>query len=338
MRWLQVIQPTRCRSPHRARPAVMNQEEWWRLEQWARLFPKEVVAREPELLVALAWVARSQYQLPRMQSLVMQAAAAFAAQQNDPASTGRARDAEQQLEGEIDLLRTFLCYWQGDMAGVMRHGTRGLALTPVELCAVRNVALMLLCGAYQANGDLPGAYALHAEQLAAASTHGPICLRSYWLARAPVQAIAGDLPALAENINRMLALVQNLPWDAHTAVIYYHLAAIHYYQNNLAGVEQALAELLPRRYHAVPTIFIHSAFLLAATYQAQQRAAEANTLTTFALDFCNETGQVQLAEIVRAFAGRTCPAPGPPVMTPAFWPWRWRTRPCSQRLSSIRRT
>ena len=42
----------------------MNQEEWWRLEQWARLFPKEVIAREPELLVALAWVARSQYQNP----------------------------------------------------------------------------------------------------------------------------------------------------------------------------------------------------------------------------------------------------------------------------------
>jgi LuxR family maltose regulon positive regulatory protein len=116
-----------------------------------------------------------------------------------------------------------------------------------------------------------------------------------------VQAIAGDLPALAENVNRMLALVQNLPWDAHTAVIYYHLAAINYYQNNLAGVEQALAELLPRRYHAVPTIFIQSAFLLAATYQVQQRAAEANALTAFALAFCNETGHVQLAAVVRAF-------------------------------------
>ena len=296
----------------RARPAVMNQEEWWRLEQWTRLFPKEVVAREPELLVALAWVARSQYQIPRMQSLVMQAAAALAAQQNDPASTGRARDAEQQLEGEIDLLRTFLCYWQGDMAGVMRHGTRGLALTPVELCAVRNLALMFLCGAYQANGDLPGAYALHAEQLAAACAHGPICLRSFWLARAPVQALAGDLPALAENVNRMLALVQNLSWDAHTAVIYYHLAAINYYQNNLAGVEQALAELLPRRYHAVPTIFIHSAFLLAATYQAQQRAGEANALTAFALAFCNETGHVQLAATVRAFAAELALRQGRP--------------------------
>lgn len=285
----------------RARPAVMNQEEWWRLGQWARLFPKEVVAREPELLVALAWVARSQYQIPPMQSLVMQAAAALAVQRNGPVPTGHGRGAEQQLEGEIDLLRTFLCYWQGDMAGVMRHATRGLALTPVELCAVRNVALMFLCGAYQAAGDLAGAYALHEGYLSTASTHGPICLRSFWLARAPVQAIAGDLLALAENVNRMLALVQDLPWDAHTAVIYYHLAVINYYQNQLAGVEQALAELLPRRYHAVPTIFVHSAFLLATTYQVQQRAAEANALTTFALAFCNETGHVQLAATVRAF-------------------------------------
>ena len=53
----------------RARAAVMNQEEWWRLEQWVRLFPKEVVAREPELLVAQAWAARSQHQLPRCRPL-----------------------------------------------------------------------------------------------------------------------------------------------------------------------------------------------------------------------------------------------------------------------------
>jgi LuxR family maltose regulon positive regulatory protein len=285
----------------RARPAVMNQEEWWRLEQWARLFPKEVVACEPELLVAQAWVARNQSQLPRMKSLVMQAAAAISAQRNDPLPPRRGRDAEQQLEGEIDLQRTFLCYWQGDMAAAMYYGVRGLALTPLDLCAVRNVALMFLCGAYQASGDLPGAYAVHEACLAGASTHGIICLRSFWLARAPIQAIAGDLPALAENVNRMLTLVQNLPWDAHTAVIHYYLASIHYYQDNLAGVEQTLAELLPRRYQAVPSIFIHSVFLLAATYQAQQRAPEANALITTALAFCSETGQVQLAAVVRAF-------------------------------------
>ncbi len=285
----------------RARPAVMNQEEWWRLERWARLFPKEIVVREPELLVTQAWAARSQHQLPRAQALTMQAAAVLAAQRDDSVLTGRAPDTVQQLEGEVELLCTFLSYWQGDMAAVVRHGVRGLALTPVELCAIRNVALMYLCGAYQANGDLPGAYALHEDHLAAASTQGPICLRSFWLARAPVQAIAGDLPALADNINRSLALVRNLPWDAHTVGAYYYLATIHYYQDNLAGAEQALAEVLPRRYHATPHIFVQSAFLLAATYQAQQRAADANTVVTLALAHCNETGQAQLAALVRAF-------------------------------------
>jgi LuxR family transcriptional regulator, maltose regulon positive regulatory protein len=284
-----------------ARPAVMNQEEWWRLERWARLFPKEIVAREPELLITQAWVARSQHQLPRTQALAMQAAAALAVQRDDSVLTGCERDTVQQLEGEVELLRTFLSYWQGDMAAVVRHGVRGLALTPVELSAIRNVALMYLCGAYQANDDLPGAYALHDDHLAAASTQGPICLRSFWLARAPVQAIAGDLPALADNINRVLALVRDLPWDPHKIGTYYYLATIHYYRNNLAAAEQALAEVLSRRYHAAPHIFVQSAFLMATTYQAQQRAADANTLAALALAHCNETGQAQLAALVRAF-------------------------------------
>ena len=213
----------------------------------------------------------------------------------------RARAAVEQLEGEIEILRTFVCYWQGDTAGVMRHGVRGLAQTPVELCAIRNHALMFLCGAYQAVGDLGGAYALHASQLAAAAAGGRICLRSYWLAKCPVLSIAGDLPGLADNLNHMLALSQDLAWDANTGVMHYYLATLHYYHNNLAAVEETLAELLPRRYHTLPPIFVQSACLLAATYQAQQRADEANALITRAIAHCHEIGHVNLAALLRAF-------------------------------------
>ena len=95
---------------------------------------------------------------------------------------------------------------------------------------------------------------------------------------------------------------ENLPWDAHTVGAYYYLATIHYYQNNLAGAEQALAEVLPRRYHAAPHIFVQSAFLLAATYQAQQRAADANTLATIRASPLQRNGPGPAsAALVRAF-------------------------------------
>jgi LuxR family maltose regulon positive regulatory protein len=284
-----------------ARPAIMNLEEWWRLEHWVRLFPKEIAAREPELLLAQAWAARSQYQIARLQALAVQATAALAAEQEALVQNGRTRITVTQLEGEIEILRTFLCYWQGDMAGVVRHGVRGLAQTPVDLCAIRNLAVLFLGGGYQAAGDLPRAYALYADHLAAAVIRGGICLRSYLLAKCPVLSIAADLPALAENLDRILALTQDIPWDAHTSVTYYYLASVHYYHNNLAAVEEALAELLPLRYHSVPHIFAQSACLLAATYQAQQRTAEANTVMTLALAHCNETGHINLMAILRAF-------------------------------------
>ena len=103
--------------------------------------------------------------------------------------TGRAPDTVQQLEGEVELLYTFLSYWQGDMAAVVRHGVRGLALTPVELGAIRNVALMYLCGAYQANGDLPGAYALHETTPRSGLHPGPYLLA---IVLARQGACAGD--------------------------------------------------------------------------------------------------------------------------------------------------
>ena len=182
----------------------MNQEEWWRLEHWARLFPKEIAAREPELLIAQAWVARSQYQTPA------------AAGPGDAGGSSLGGGAETILS--LLTARELQCSsWKAKSSSCAPSSAIGKEIWPAwcaTACAgwrrrrsnyapSATVALMFLCGAYQANGDLPGAYALHEDQLAAASTQWPHLPAVVLARQGPVQAIAGDLPALADNINRI---------------------------------------------------------------------------------------------------------------------------------------
>jgi len=127
-----------------------------------------------------------------------------------------------------------------------------------------------------------------------------------------VQAIAGDLPALAENVNRMLALVQDLPWDAHTAVIYYHLAAINYYQNNLAAWNRRWQSCCPGAITPSRPYLSIAPFSWQPPIRSNNAPPKPTPLTAFALDFCNETGHVQLAETVRAFAAELALRQGRP--------------------------
>ena len=63
-----------------ARPALMNQEEWRKLERWLRVFPRGVVETNPVLLVTQAWIQRSHFDMQGVALTVAQAETALRGQ------------------------------------------------------------------------------------------------------------------------------------------------------------------------------------------------------------------------------------------------------------------
>lgn len=264
-----------------ARPALMNQEEWLKLEHWLRLFPRAAVEAHPVLLVTEAWIRRSHFDMPGVALAVAQAETALAQARLAPA-------VEHGLTGELEILHTFLCYWSSDMEGVLLHGARALAQTPRELFGARALAMMFVSGAEAMRGDLSAAYkVLRRDDDDAAKFGYPYEMRRLGTLQF-IQWQSGDLQGVAEGARQVLAWSREFDQPESTEAARYHLAAVCYQQDDLPAVESQLSGLASSRYRTLPQIWVQDACILALTHEAQGRPDQANETADLTLRHLNE--------------------------------------------------
>ena len=286
------------------RPVLMNAGDWPQLAQLIRHFPQHFVTQQLELQVARAWVAQSRYNKMEVYAYLKAAADTLAGLKDRPSAvSGSDADQIERLEGELEILHTYACYWNSDLAGVIAHGTCGLELAPPHLWGIRVLAVLFMSVAYQANGDLPSAYALFDASNEWANANGRAAQMQLLTARTFLPSIGGDLRAVAENADQLLALSEGVPWTDRTALTYYFKASVHYYRNEPKEVEAVIAELMPRRYQSIPQAFVQSMCILAFAHQAQHRPAEANHVAAETLIYAKKTGNPEFIPLVQALQG-----------------------------------
>ena len=271
---------------------LMNRDEWQQLERWLRLFDEATVEEYPELRLTQAWIAHSRYDLARVRALERRISARLAALRTNAAPYQGKYDqaALDALEGETAILRTYLSYWSSDWAGVRRHSKIALAQTPLALWSARCIATVFCGSALQAEGELTRAYAVFDAQIKLAGAYGAMAQQHLLIAKCHIYSIAGNLRGLAKTVAAAEALNHERVWTSYEAWLRYFTATIAYYRSDLAVVEQALAELMPRRYQAWPHCFAQSVCILALTYQAQGRPTAANDLVAQALAHLHDLG------------------------------------------------
>jgi LuxR family maltose regulon positive regulatory protein len=181
-----------------ARPALMNHDEWRKLERWLRLFPNEAVATNPELLVAQAWIQRSRFDLAGVTLVIGQAESALARAGLEPA-------VARTLTAEIEVLRTFLCYWSADLEGIKRHGTRALAQIPRGHLSARTLAMLFVGAAEIMGGDTARAYEIMQRTAGDAAEFGYLYEMRRLSVLQFIQWHAGDLQGVAEGASQVLA-------------------------------------------------------------------------------------------------------------------------------------
>lgn len=254
------------------RHALLNSEQWSRLERWLRLFPAATVEQYPDLLLVKVWVAVIGPGAPAHMILHM------LDQAQDNITRGVAPpERARQIEGEIAALRSMeRTFAVDDPQGTITLATRALELMPHEWRLARAQARLHLAGAYQSSGQLDRAYALLAAAQQEETVTSPIPRLRLLASACFIYWIAADLTSTAlaaqQTINVGQAIEdqrESLGW-AH-----YFLASVYYQRNDLAAAELHANCVQDLRHVCAHVAFVQSAILLAEIQQARGAPAAA---------------------------------------------------------------
>jgi len=268
----------------------MKTAQWMELSHLLHLFPAHQIEREPELLMAQAWFARSQNNVALLQASV-QLATNLLKSRDDAPTPDDAPHHTARLHGEVEALLGHLCYWRADMAGLVMHTQRSLALLPHDAEYARGFAVLFYVTGCQAIGERAAAHALLDRYAQELNRDDYIAQMQWYTCRIVLYGLDGDLSPLAATADTMLQLSAGRPWTEPLGIAHHFRAIVHYWRNELADIEPLALDLLAHRYQLTPRFVVQTACVLALAYQAQGRTAEANAVATAEL-FYIETNNI----------------------------------------------
>jgi ATP/maltotriose-dependent transcriptional regulator MalT len=278
------------------RHTLMDSEQWQLHERTFRMFPAEMVAAYPDLMLMAAWIARLGGSNESYILDLVDRAQSLAAQMPDQP------EHAVRLRGEIDTLRAMVVYHAAtDPEAVIALGQRALATTPRAWYYVRSTAWLYLAGAYQMAGRLERAYAALAEgQPEDVAGDGAVHARVA-ASRCFIEWMAGELQAMPQGAAHVLAIGET--HDRRESLGWAHLMSsiVAYQHNDLTTAEAHARVIEGMRYLGRPNIYLQSAFIYASIYQARGLPDQANQKVDQAVTFLRETRSDGLLPLVEAF-------------------------------------
>ena len=283
---------TRCVAKNRY--DAMSREEWHRLNRWLQILPSDIIKEKPDLLLLKAWVYQRQWRYSEVRRISDQIEDIISIK--DMKST-----ADGIFYGEVQALRCFLHYLNAHGEQSETSARDALNRLPSQYHSIRGIALIVLALSLQMRGDLAQAHrvvydALQQEDASIVNYKGmllaALCFTNW---------IAADLRGLQLTAAQYLKHAQEHNLLESIAVGNYFAGIVHYERNELDLAESALAPVVNQ--NVIPTVinYIHSAFILSLTYQAQDLTNKATKVIESAADYMLEIGNTTLLEICMAF-------------------------------------
>jgi len=276
------------------RHTLMKTAEWMELSHLLHLFSPQQIEREPELMLAQAWLARSQNNVVLLQASTQLASDLLNERAGAPTHAADVRRQTAALQGEVAALQGHLCYWRADMTGVVAHTRRSLALLPRTAGFARGFAVLFCVTGCQATGELAAAYALLDSYAAELNPEDYIDQLHWMTCRIVPYALEGDLASLAAAADAMLQLGAGHPWTEPMGIAHYFRAVVHYWRNELAEIEPLALAVLAHRYQSTPRYVVQTACILALAYQAQGRTTAANAIAAAELLYIETNGVAEM--------------------------------------------
>ncbi len=276
------------------RHGAMNQERWQQLEHWRRLLPRRLVDERLELLLAEAWILVKQWRftdippyLSRIETLIE------AVPPSEPSAL--------RWSGELDALRSLVCYYALDGERSFFFANRALQTLPVSCSSVRGHAWMYYGGGLQAMGDIEGARKAFYQGLKEDALHGNSFPSRLLTALCVLNWITGDLAGLNQVANHFLRLAEERNLVESRGWARYFRGCAAYQSNDLAAAANEFGAVVELRYLAHGLPFSHSVFGLASVYLAQGAADQARALVESLLEYGLEMNATRILTDARSF-------------------------------------
>jgi len=274
--------------------ALMNQEQWTRLESWLNKFPQPVADQDPKLLIMKAWTYQTRWHLHKALEIL--------AKLDLPAIKPLFESEEDlHLQGALDVLKAVRFNYAADFPEAIACARRALENTPREWYLVRSFAWLHLAWGLQQSGDLRQALAVLAEGQAEDFSNPSQPRTRVGVSACFIYWAAADLPNLIQTTNHVLKIGQRSDFLESIGWAHVFAGGVCYHQNNLREAEQHFSILAQHHYAWHPNSFVQSGIGLAAIYQAQGQVEMANQAVEQAIEYALEIGNVPLVSTARAF-------------------------------------
>ena len=267
------------------RRELINHEEWRRLERWVRLFPREVIDREPELLLSEIWYARFQHQFRYMLPLLDRVEALLSQLPLNAADVDR-------IQGEVATWRSYLSYFAGNIACSMTAARRALEKLPLEWWPLRALARLFLSACCLMTGDLSLAYATFYDS--GEPDQGVAFRKRLLVCACFIHWMTADLSGLAQVATQILDKSDQADFQVESnSWAHYFLGLVHYQRHDLVEAERQLTSLVLQPSQSHVQCFLNGAAVLMLTYQAQGQPGKASeiaeTMVSFTLQIQDTT-------------------------------------------------
>lgn len=250
----------------RHRLTLMNAENWGQLERWLRLFPEDVLEKEPVLLLTRAYLPIA-YGYD-MGALIMQAASLLADMPPDAPTT-------QSLWAEVAYFTGLGALLDGPAATAISAGTQMTDMLPADAFYLRTQALSLQAMGYQMSGNLQ--QGIHILQAARRAPDWPASSRARaFLNQSLVHFMEAELASAQILADKSIKIASNHHLDASEA---WYFAGISYYlRNELTVAETHLLPVVENPLWVDPVILAYATCTLTRLYNSQGQPEKANTI------------------------------------------------------------
>lgn len=268
------------------RVAALNQENWPRMRRWLELFSSQSFAEEPTVLMLRANVELNQFRLAEL------------------ATTLDRLDDLRPYAAEVAVLRSQVCFWQGDVDLCLQLAREGLATLPPDHVHTYGNALIMLALGLQVHGAQDEGLERLLHELSRAASRNAQLTARVLLALTGLHWAAGSLDQVNRYAQRLLDIGERNHLVASRGWAHYFLGCTYYWRNELAQARQHFAAVVEQPLGMHTMVLMHSHFGLVLTYLAQGCLEEAHDVLEAIQAWSVETGDPVAIKQVDAFGAR----------------------------------
>ena len=278
---------------------IINRQRWGHLNRWLQKFPHDYFKTDPELLLAKAWVYQRQARYTKSFEILDEI-------EHIVSRSDRKPGIDRSLWGELQVLRSFQYYANGQATLSETTAREALDFLPLQKSGDRGFALLIMSAALQMQGKLHLAYQVVHEAMAKEEVVSPIYNTMLLVALCYTSWIAADSKKLKLAADQTLKYGQENDLKESAGIGRFFSGILCYQQNQLALAENFLSSAVTASVTdelAIPSIitYCQSVLALSATYQAMGREKEASEVVESIIGYMLESGNVDLLELCQAF-------------------------------------